>query len=214
MLQDGQLGELISIEGRYWQASVAERAIANEGKTLLKSWKDDPRLSGDFDTYLDVGSHWIDAVSFLMGTSPSLITGWRSYLNSNAPHRDSHVHLALEFPGASRAFGSVSKTFHGAPNHFEINLIGSRRSATWEFLKPDEIQIGEGRDRGILTRKSCEQGSNQPPHHGMGWLEGYIEIASRLFQEIYQGRASNYPRLSDNLDLLQAMLGIAWRKFP
>lgn len=202
MLGDGKFGELISIEGRYWQSSATVKATQ-------KGWKDDTRLSGEFDTYLDIGTHWVDAANYLIGSNPTRIKGWRSYINSESPHRDSHIQLAMDYP-KGRAFGSISKTYHGAGNHFEVNVIGAKMSATWEFLKPDEIFIGEGKDRRVMSRKESEIGSQQPPHHGMGWLEGYIEIASRLLGEVYEGKKLEYPRLSENLDTIEGMLKAEW----
>jgi predicted dehydrogenase len=209
MLDENKFGDLISIEGRYWQASTAERALQRALTPSPKSWKDDPRLSGEYDTYLDVGTHWVDTASFLIGNSPSRINGWRSYINSESSHRDSHIQLSIDYP-KGRAFASISKTYHGATNHFEVNVIGSKMSATWEFMKPDELFIGEGRDRRVLTRKDSILGSQHPPHHGMGWLEGYIEIVSRLFSEVYLNEKKEYPRLRSNLDTLEAMLRAEW----
>ncbi len=217
LLDQGQLGQLVSIEGRYWTASAAERALTAAHSTSapggpgLPGWKDDPRLSGEYDTYLDLGTHWVDAASFLMGKAPSRVDGWRSYVNGGSSHRDTHVQLVLEFPNGGRAFGSVSKNLHGATNQFEITLIGSKASASWEFLKPDEIVIGEGRDRRVLTRKTSDFGSRQPAFHGLGWLEGYIEISSRLLTEVYLGKKANYPDLKSHLDVLEAMLQVSWK---
>ena len=201
MIVAGDFGEIIAIEGRYWQASTAERALQ---AAPAPGWKDDTRLSGEFDTYLDTGTHWIDCVSFLQGGLPTRIRRWRSFVNAASPHRDSHVQVVLNFANG-RALGSISKTLHGADNDFEVNVIGQKLSARWEFLKPDEISIGQGRDRRVLTRKSMEFGSKQPPFHGTGWLEGYIEIASGLLNEVYGGRNGEFPRLNGNLDLLEAM---------
>jgi predicted dehydrogenase len=209
MLDDGKFGELISIEGRYWQASSAVRALQHGSTLSPKGWKDDPKLAGEYDTYLDVGTHWVDAASFLIGHSPNRIRGWRSYINAEASHRDSHVQISIDYPNG-RAFASISKTYHGATNHFEINVIGSKMSATWEFMNPDEIVIGEGRDRRVLTRKDSLLGSQQPPHHGMGWLEGYIEIALGLFLNVFQNQKQEYQSLVRNLDTLEAMLRAEW----
>jgi len=212
MVSENEFGDLICIEGRYWQASTAEQALLNKSKPAPKNWKDDVALAGEYDTYLDVASHWIDAVSFLYGSSPMRIQGWRSYSNANSPHRDSHVQVMLDFANGGRALGSVSKTLHGAPNHFEINVIGTKKSATWNFLNPDEILIGEGRKRSVLSRGHSDLGSMQPPYHGMGWLEGYIEIASRLITGINSGdRQTDYPRLSENLEILHQMLITDWQ---
>lgn len=210
MLVEGQFGELISIEGRYWQASAAERALQKSASASPKGWKNDIALSGEFDTYLDLATHWVDAATFLTGQRPERILGWRSFANAEAPHRDTHVQLNIVYP-AVRGFGSISKTLHGATNQFEISVIGSKMSATWEYLKPDEILIGEGRDRRIVTRKSNDFGSQHPAFHALGWLEGYIDIAARLFDEVYLGKGSSYPTLASSLDMLEAMLAVQWQ---
>ncbi len=210
LLDEQTLGRIITIEGRYWQASAAERALHQKSHPA-QGWKDDPRLSGALDTYLDLGTHWIDAVSFLMGATPNRIDGWRSYINSETSHRDSHVQLTLDYP-QGRALGSISKTVHGATNHFEINVLGSQGSATWQFLQPDEIILGVGRDRKVMTRKDTDLGSRQPPYHGMGWLEGYIEIASCLLDEAFGQKKRSYPHLATNLDILEAMFQARWQE--
>lgn len=206
MLAAGEFGDVISIEGRYWQASTAERARKRDANPC---WKDEIRLSGEYDTFLDVASHWIDAASFLAGARPSRIIGRRSYVNAASAHRDSHVQLMIDFPSTS-GWASVSKTLHGATNHFELNIIGATRSAHWEFMNPDEIVVGEGRERRIFSRQNVSIGSRQGPHHGLGWLEGYVEIASRLMTEISGGARESYPRLQENLETLGAMFDTQW----
>jgi len=51
----------------------------------------------------------------------------------------------------------------------------------------------------------------QAPFHGMGWIEGYIEIASRLLNEVYLKKKSSYPTLQNNLDVLSAMFETKWQ---
>lgn len=209
MLKDRELGELITIEGRYWHPSLAARALLSADHKS-QTWKDDVRLSGESDTYLDLGIHWLDAVCFLHGFFNPEIQGWRSYANAPASYRDSHVQVTVNFPEGRGAFGSLSKTVHGSPNHFEINILGSKKYAKWEFLLADEILLGVGRDRSIVTRKEHEMGSKQDPYHGLGWLEGYIEISYRLIEEVVNVRASSYPTLQENLKLLNAMFNTKW----
>lgn len=212
MIAEEAFGQVITIEGRYWQASAAGRMLQNKAGAQNMTWKDDPALSGPYDTYLDVGTHWVDAVSFAYGSNPEEIVGWRSYIGANSPHRDSHVQIGIEYSKGRRAFGSISKIFHGATNHFELNIIGSKGTATWNFLRSDEIEIGEGRDRRVVTRKDAAFGSRQPPHHGLGWLEGYVDIISSLIDEVTCGKTSDYPRLQPHLDLLEVMLKASWKE--
>lgn len=204
MIVAGELGDLITVEGRYWQASAAA-APSDAGK----SWKDDTNLAGNYDVYLDIASHWVDSAAFLIGDDPRRIRGWKSYVNGESPNRETHVQLTVYFP-KGRALGSISKTVHGASNHFEIQAIGSKRSASWTFLRPDELFIGEGRDRRVLTRKTKDMGSEQSPFHAQGWLEGYIEISRALMEDAFLARKRGYPDLQSNLKLLESMFAVEW----
>jgi hypothetical protein len=118
--------------------------------------------------------------------------------------------VAMNFPQSKRAFGSISKTVHGSPNHFEINVIGSKKYAQWEFLSADEILLGVGKDRSMITRRDHTTGSQQDPYHAAGWLEGYIEIARQLVQHAFDGQPANYPTLYQNLQLLNAVFHTNW----
>jgi predicted dehydrogenase len=205
MIDAGEFGEIISIEGRYWQSSTATSAL---GGNTAQSWKNDPALSGPADALIDIGSHWADAALFLAGELPDKTALWLSYANAPASHRDSHVHLQMTFPRGTRALCSISKTVHGAPNHFEINVIGSHKYACWKFLQADQLEIGEGTERRYITRNRSNLGSGHWPHHGLGWIEGYIEIIYQAVKGL-EGAPANYPTLPQNLELMNVLLTAA-----
>jgi predicted dehydrogenase len=135
MLEAGDLGELLCFESRYWQSSSAQRALKSDPEKRM--WKSDPELNGPFDVLTDLGSHVMDLCLYLMPERPLECKCWLSYWNSDAPFRDTHVHLALTFSKNRRALASISKTVHGATNNFEYTVMGTRGTATWRFLQPD-----------------------------------------------------------------------------
>jgi len=204
LLQTGEFGEIISIESRYWQASVASRAA--EGKLNSADWKNDPKLNGHHDVLLDLGTHWADLMTYLMGEKPSGAQGWISYVNAETPHRDTHVNLTLKYPGGARALGSISKAVHGATNGFELNILGAKQSAYWNFLSPDEVTLGKGRDRFIITRKESLLGGQQPPFHGLGWVDGYAEIVRQTLLDLTGKDFMPYPTLQESLDATEVLL--------
>lgn len=197
MILNDEFGEIISIEGRYWQSSAAQKALSSDKTT---SWKNDINLSGPSDVVFDIATHWTDAVLFLAGENPKKIFLWRSFANSESPHRDTHVHLNLEFPNGTRAMGSISKTIHGAPNHFEINVIGTKKYGCWKFLEPDLLEIGSSSTKSFISRNRSDIGSGHWPHHGLGWIEGYVEIIQQALKN------GAYPRLQENLDMMELLL--------
>lgn len=196
MIQQGEFGEIISIEGRYWQSSSAQKAIKG---IKTDSWKNNPDLSGNSDVLADLACHWVDAAVFLAGKMPHDISIWKSFMNAEAPHRDTHIQLSLDFPGGIRSIASISKTVHGAPNHFEMNIIGSQKYGCWKFLEQDQLEISQGSTRSFITRNKTDIGSGHWPHHGLGWIEGHVEI-------IYQAlRGGKFPTLQENLDVMSIL---------
>jgi predicted dehydrogenase len=196
MVTSGEFGELISIEGRYWQSSTAEKAVSGKKSD---SWKNDPVLSGGADVTFDLAPHWVDAAMFLGGNIKDLSI-WKSYKNAETSHRDSHVHVQMKFENQARGLASISKTAHGSANHFEINLIGTKKSATWKFQNADVLEISEGANSSIISKKNKDSGSLHSPHHGLGWLSGYVET---IFQALQRG---TYPTLQENLEVLKFLV--------
>lgn len=49
-VEAGEFGQIIAVEGRYWQSSSAQSSMA---ETKSPSWKNDPRLGGTSDTLID-----------------------------------------------------------------------------------------------------------------------------------------------------------------
>jgi predicted dehydrogenase len=203
MLEAGEFGQIISLESRYWQSSVAQKALT---KTPERApWKADAALNGQYDVLLDLGSHWMDLMLFFAGDKPQKVDGKISYINGTGPMRDTHLNLNLYFESGIYATGSISKTVHGMGNSLEVNILGSLKSASWNFLNPDEIIIGEGANQKILKRTQSLLGGKQNPFHGLGWIDGYIEVIAQTLLEL-QGRKANYPHLSGSLEMMEILL--------
>ncbi len=204
-IEKGELGKLITIEGRYWQSSSAAHAVAK--LPARDAWKNDTALAGHSDTLMDLGTHWADMMGFLAGARPEQARGWLSYLNAEAPHRDTHVHLEIQYPGGLRTFGSVSKTVHGAGNHLEVVVIGTDAMMKWNFERPDELVQARGKETRTFCR-SNEEGvaSKLPAHHALGWLEGYASIFESVVKRLAGKPAQSVPTLDESLAIAEALL--------
>ncbi|MBX9766203.1 MAG: hypothetical protein K2X47_02940 [Bdellovibrionales bacterium] len=212
LIHAGDLGKIMSIEGSYWQSSMADRrSLIERGGMVGVGWKDEVRLSGHNDVLLDISTHWADFVTFLVGEQPSKGDIRLFYNNSPSSHRDSHVWMDLTFESGIVSRGSISKTVHGAQNEFQIHILGEKKRASWNFLRPDELRIGEGRSEVTVVRDDATLGTRHPAFHGAGWLDGYTEIARELLREVAQGSraeatARAYPSLSENLKMMEFLL--------
>ena len=56
MLDYQEFGDIISIEGRYWQSSAADIAFGPD-PPQDKNWKSDVNLSGSYDTLIDLAGY-------------------------------------------------------------------------------------------------------------------------------------------------------------
>lgn len=204
MLEAGELGNWISMEGRYWQSSAAQKKLSGDTK---KTWKDDEALSGKYDVLLDLATHWTDLVFFLAGEVAEKGSVWKSNVNSDSIHRDTYNMISMEYSGNRRVFGSVSKTVHGAGNDLEIHVIGEKKAVSWAFLNPDQLVIGEGSTKTLVNRPDeSSYGSQQYPFHSTGWLEGYIEIFKQYFRQMRGEKFDPYPNLQEQVEVLKFLL--------
>ncbi len=203
----GDLGEIFAIEGSYLQSSSAQAAL-NPNKPSRQPWKNDPDASGPSDALFDIGSHWSDMAIWLAGEWPSNVDGKFSYVNSETEHRDSHVYLDFDFPSGIFARATVSKTYHGMSNNFEITALGSKGALTWRFLNPDEIVHGAGGTYSIIRRSDAEFGSCQRPFHGTGWIEGYIEVIRQTVRKSAGLEHRAVPTLQEQARLFEILLNL------
>ncbi len=206
MIDSGELGDVFSFESRYWQSSSAQAALS--GAPEKREWKNDLKLNGPSDSLTDLGSHVVDICLYLLAEKPVESKCWVSYHNSGAPYRDTHVHLLLKFVGDRRAIASISKTVHGATNNFEYTVIGTKGAATWRFLQPDEVEFGQGGRTSIIRRKIPMESSGSIPFHGMGWLEGYVEITRQTLRQVSGLDSVPVPTLAESLDVMDVLLNV------
>ncbi len=204
MIADGELGEVFAFESRYWQSSSAHAALNPD--SAKESWKNDIQLNGPHDALTDLGSHAVDLCHYMMGTSASGGCCWLSYRNSAADHRDTHVHLQLDFPGSRRALLSISKTAHGATNDLEFTVFGTRGTAAWRFLSPDEVELGCGNRTIFIRREEPCISSATKPFHGLGWLEGYVYITHQTLRAASGLSHTEVPVLKEALEVMNVVL--------
>ena len=204
MIEDGELGDVFAFESRYWQSSGIQ--TPPKADPAKESWKNDLLLNGPHDALTDLGSHVVDICHYLMGVRAAESRCWLSYRNAAVQHRDTHVHLQLGFSGSRHALASLSKTVHGATNDFEFMVVGTRGSATWRFLRPDEVEYGSGSRSSFIRREVPSASSETKPFHGMGWLEGYVEITRQTLRRASGLTYTEVPVLSESLDVMDVLL--------
>ena len=86
-------------------------------------------------------------------------------------------------------------------------MIGSKASAKWSFDNPDRIQIGKSGEIQIMHKTfNDKQGTGLSAYHGIGWLEGYVEIINQAIQKKLDKEFRHYPTLEESLSSLELLL--------
>jgi predicted dehydrogenase len=214
MVRDGDLGEVRLVTGHYFQDWLLFDTDWN--------WRLDPDKGGSLRAVGDIGSHWIDLLSFITGrrviavmaelatfvktrqqpTGP--VETFSIERSTNTVPRDMTTEdaaiIMLRFDNGGRGAVSVSQVSAGRKNSLQWEVDGTTSAAAWDSETPDHLWIGH-RDRPneILQRNPAlmnETGRAAASLPG-GHVEGFGDTFHALFREVYRavlaGRAPERP---------------------
>ncbi len=163
MVQRGDLGRIIHVQGQFFQDWLLHetdynwRVLASEGGKL--------RAVGD------VGTHWVDAVSFILGTKAESVFAHTETFHKTRLRPKGQVQtfakadpatmirykvdtedfgsLLLKFGRAKHGFASgvhanafISQVAAGMKCSLSLGIYGSEASVRWTIDQPNEILVG------------------------------------------------------------------------
>lgn len=163
LVQRGDLGQIIHVQGHFFQDWLLQqtdynwRLLASEGGKL--------RAVGD------IGTHWIDAVSFILGAKAEGVFAHLETFHKTRLRPTGEVKTFAKVDPATMVpykvdtedFGSVllkfGKSGHGFANNVHANasisqvaagwkcslamgIYGTKGSVRWDLQQPNEIQLG------------------------------------------------------------------------
>ena len=175
MVQRGDLGHIIHVQGHFFQDWLLHdtdynwRLLASEGGKL--------RAVGD------IGTHWIDAVSFILGASAQSVfahietfhktrrrpkgqtqTFAKTDPKSMVPYRvdtEDFGSVLLKFGRASHGFvnnthanASISQVAAGWKCSLALGIYGTLGSVRWDLQHPNEILLGRRDDPNQILQRA------------------------------------------------------------
>jgi predicted dehydrogenase len=210
----GELGDIRLVTGRYFQDWLFLDTDWN--------WRLDPHEGGELRAFGDIGTHWIDLVSFI---TRSRVVAVLAELVTAIPVRhapagpvetfstqrfaetiptsmttDDIALLLLRFANGARGSVAISQVSAGRKNSLLYEVDGTRGSAAWDSEMPDHLWLGH-RDapNEILQRSPALMnavGSAAASLPG-GHVEGFGDTFHALFRAIYaaidEGRMPDQP---------------------
>ena len=211
MVQNGEIGGLFIIQGSYLQDWLLYPTDWN--------WRLDPKMGGQSRTVGDIGSHWIDLVSYISGlritevfadfktfhqkrmkpiqsTSNSLLPGYQEIkINS-----EDYASILLHFENGVQGVLTISQMCAGHKNKISFNMNASHSSLIWNGEKADELWVGH-RDEpnqilladSMLNIEKNAKNDEAPEFHNQVFSNTFKELYGRVYRYILAGDYTQKP---------------------
>lgn len=199
----GELGEIIHVNGSYLQDWLFKETDYN--------WRLLPEEGGKLRAVADIGTHWMDMVSFMLGARIESVyadlgtwhktrrrplgeiqtfaksTGRMRYASYPVKTED-FGNVLLKFSNGAQGNLAVSQVAAGRKNCIRVEIYGSKKSAWWCSEDPELLHFGN-RDSANETavRATPVFGPDVTPYidYPAGHVEGFPDTFKMQFRAIY-----------------------------
>ena len=202
LVAGGGLGEVRLVTGRYFQDWLLLDSDWN--------WRLQPDRGGALRAVGDIGSHWLDLMTFVTGQHVCAVmaelttfigtrrepTGPVETFSTDRSAETIERHISTEdaatillrFDGGARGAVSISQISPGRKNSLVYEIDGSDSAWSWDSEQPDQAWIGH-RDRPneILIRNPALMGAAGQAAAALpgGHVEGFFDTFCAHFRAIY-----------------------------
>ena len=209
-IAEGGLGDVRLVTGHYFQDWLLFDTDWN--------WRLEKDKGGALRAVGDIGSHWLDLTSFLIGhrvdavmadlttfipvrrrPAGRVVTFSTERAAETVPveiDTEDVATIMLRFEGGARGACAISQLSPGRKNSIAYQIDGATSAAAWESERPEELWIGH-RDRPneVLLRNPALMnavGSAAARLPG-GHVEGFADTFGAVFRAIYADVMSGAP---------------------
>ncbi len=203
MVGRGELGDIIHVNGSYLQDWLFKETDYN--------WRLLPEEGGKLRAVADIGTHWMDAVSFILGARITSVFAdlgtWHKTRRRPlgevqtfcgpaeaaryAPYpakTEDFASVLLQFSTGTRGNLAVSQVAAGRKNRLRLEIYGSKKSAWWCSENPELLHLGH-RDtpNEAAMRGTPAFGPDAAPYidYPAGHVEGFPDTFKMLFRSVY-----------------------------
>ena len=206
MVQAGKLGdEIYIVQGSYLQDWLLLDTDWN--------WRLEPELGGDLRAVADIGSHWMDLVTFITGTTiKEVFADFETFIKvrrkptkkldtfggklevdveyEEKPIRtEDYAAVMIKFDNGARGLMAVSQVSSGRKNRLFFEINGSDSSLIWDSEKPNELLVGHRPEPNQLLIKDpslMSDDSRWSASYPGGHTEGFPDTFKQLQAAVYE----------------------------
>lgn len=204
MVQGGALGDLFILQGSYLQDWLLFPTDWN--------WRLEPDLGGTLRAVADIGSHWLDLITFITGlhiedvyadfktfhpirkkpavpleTFTGKILTPQDYIDQPIRTED-YATIILHYENGVRGVLTVSQVSSGRKNRLYYEINGSKSSLAWDSEKPNELWIGHRQAPNQVLLKDpslLSPEARATASYPGGHNEGFPDTFKQLYLKVY-----------------------------
>jgi predicted dehydrogenase len=212
MVASGELGEVWIVQGSYLQDWLLLPSDWN--------WRLEPELGGELRAVADIGSHWLDLLTFITGQR---VTAVLADLHTFIPvrkkptrpidtfagkeltpdeyveqpiHTEDYASVLLRFERGARGVLTVSQVSAGRKNRLFFEIDAARAALAWDSERPDELWIGHReRPNELLLRDPAllAPAARATTSYPGGHAEGFPDTFKQLYRAVYRAIEAGHP---------------------
>jgi predicted dehydrogenase len=202
----GRLGQIIHVTGSYFQDWLLKPTDYN--------WRLLPKEGGELRAVADIGTHWMDTASFILGrrieglfahlgtfhkTRKRPLGEVQTFKSVNKDQRwvnykvetEDYASILLRWQSGIHGNLGVSQVAAGRKNSIRIEIYGTERSAWWDSEEPNSIQYGARDAANGVSHRACPGFaedtlgfSDYPPGHAEGFPDSFKMLYRAVYNDI------------------------------
>jgi len=204
MVRNGDLGDLFVLQGSYLQDWLLLQTDWN--------WRLEPGLGGTLRAVGDIGSHWLDLLTFVTDLKvKEVFADFKTFhpirkkplkeletftgkmltpedYEDKPIHTEDYATILLHYENNTRGVLTVSQVSSGRKNRLFFEINGSESSLVWNSERPNELWIGHRTEPNQILLKDpsllSEQARSIVSYPG-GHNEGFPDTFKQLYRKVY-----------------------------
>lgn len=185
MIEQGYIGDILTIDAEYAQDWLIDQAYAKETKaSSLSVWRMDPKYSGVSNCVGDIGTHIENTVHYLTGLKIDRVL---AVTENFGQALDLDAKIIVEYTNGVKGSYWSSQVAIGKINGLLIRIYGMKGSIEWEQHFPDYIKYTpKNSPTQLLSRGSSYLTLDAKKHSRIpaGHPEGYYIAFANLYQMV------------------------------